>query len=99
MKKSEVKNRVRELRLESELTQKELAQKVGVIRRTVLNWERGYCRINPQHTEILAQLFNVSVSYLLGMNSERDSDIETLNEWVQYNLLDDRLPSRKLDNT
>lgn len=64
MKKSDVKNRIRELRLESKLTQRELAQKIGVIRRTVINWENGYCRINPQHTEVLAKLFNVSIPYL-----------------------------------
>ncbi|MFU2223405.1 helix-turn-helix domain-containing protein [Streptococcus pluranimalium] len=87
MVKEPPQNRVRLLRKEAGLTQKELADKVGVIRRSVGNWESGYCRINPEHTETLAALFNVSVPYLLGTDSERDSDKNPLKDWVTYHKL------------
>lgn len=70
-------NRVKQLRKEYGLTQEKLAEKIGVMRKTVSNWERGSNCMNPKHTEILAAFFKVSVSYLLGFGSEEaESDLK-----------------------
>ncbi|RGB46369.1 XRE family transcriptional regulator [Streptococcus gallolyticus] len=59
-------NRLKELRKEKKLTQKELADKINVSKITVLRWENGECQIKPERAEELADYFDVNVSYLLG---------------------------------
>lgn len=59
-------NRLKELRKEKKLTQKELADKINVSKITVLRWENGERQIKPDKAEKLADFFGVSVGYLLG---------------------------------
>lgn len=67
-------NRLKELRQEKKLSQKELAKKIGVHYRTLQNWENGESQIKPDKAEKLADFFGVSVGYLLGY------DIETFTQ-------------------
>jgi transcriptional regulator with XRE-family HTH domain len=48
------------------MTQKQLAEKVGVIRQAVGNWEAGWRMPDAETLCLLADFFNVSVDYLLG---------------------------------
>lgn len=59
--------RIRELRLGNNLTQKELAQKLGVDFRSVSFWETE--RYEPNISQIikLCALFDVTADYLLGI--------------------------------
>ena len=66
MKGREIMNRLKELRQEKKLSQKELAKKIGVHYRTLQNWESGESQIKPDKAEKLADFFGVSVGYLLG---------------------------------
>lgn len=59
-------NRLKELRKEKGLSQKALANELGVHYRTLQNWENGESNIKPEKAEELAKIFNVSVAYLLG---------------------------------
>lgn len=61
-----IMNRLKELRKEKKLTQKELADKINVSKITVLRWENGERQIKPDKAEKLADFFGVSVGYLLG---------------------------------
>lgn len=80
-----IQNRVKELRKQAGLTQQELADQLGVIRKTISNWERGTNRISPEHTENLARFFQVSVGYLLGVSSDRKVSSD-LGHYVAYRL-------------
>ncbi|MVM53796.1 helix-turn-helix domain-containing protein [Gordonibacter sp. ResAG-26] len=53
------------------LTQKEVAEKIGVSEKSVARWERG--EIAPQATALksLHGLFGCTVDYLLGLTEER----------------------------
>lgn len=62
-------NRLKELRKEKKLTQKELADKINVSKITVLRWENGERQIKPDKAEKLADFFGVSVGYLLGFTT------------------------------
>ncbi|WP_162011930.1 helix-turn-helix domain-containing protein [Streptococcus sp. S784/96/1] len=81
-----VSNRLKELRKQAGLTQEELSQKIGVIRKTVSNWERGFSRINPEYAEQLANYFQVSIGYLLGVSDDKqDSSSDSdLSYWITY---------------
>ncbi len=76
--------RLKELREENNLLQKELADKIGVKRGTVASWESGR---NPERNAIekLANLFNCSVDYLLGRSDTR----ETPEQLIESAILDE----------
>lgn len=57
--------RIKELRIKHHLSQNELAQKLGVRRETVAQWERGKNAPSRRLKE-LSILFDVSTDYLLG---------------------------------
>lgn len=59
-------NRLKELRQEKKLSQKELAKKIVVHYKTLQNWEKGANTINPDKAQALADYFGVSVGYLHG---------------------------------
>ena len=61
--------RLRELRIKSGLTQNEIATKLGVSGQTILNWENGIYEPKISQLIELADLFNVTVDYLI----ERDN--------------------------
>lgn len=60
--------RLRELRNKSGLTQNEIATKLGVSGQTILNWENGIYEPKIGQLIQLADLFNVTVDFLI----ERD---------------------------
>lgn len=65
-------NRLKELRQEKKLTQQELANEIGVTKRTYIYWEKGERQIKPEKAQQLADCFGVSVGYLLGYSEYRE---------------------------
>ena len=65
-------NKLKELRLNKEfngkigMTQQEIADEIGVTKRTYIYWEKGERQIKPEKAKQLADYFGVSVGYLLG---------------------------------
>ena len=82
-------NKLKQLRLEKEyngkvgMTQQEVADEIGVTKRTYIYWEKGERQIKPDKAQQLADFFEVPVGYLLGYS---DSPIFELDEFI--NLLD-----------
>lgn len=66
--------RLRECRENAKLSQKYVALTLGIAPPSVANWERG--KTNPTHENImkLADLYGVSVDYLLGRTDEPRTD-------------------------
>lgn len=87
--------RLKELRLENGITQKELANIIEVGRTTISEYESG--KIVPKQEGLLkiANYFNVSVDYLTGVSDERAtrkrniSDLDALLNTIHYILLDE----------
>lgn len=63
-------NRLKELRQSKKKTQQELADMVGVTKRTYIYWEQGERQIKPGKAQMLADYFKVSVGYLLGYSND-----------------------------
>ncbi|WP_262384921.1 helix-turn-helix domain-containing protein [Paenibacillus terrae] len=57
--------RCRNLRLLHKWTQEELANKIGVTKQVVSNWERNVARPEINHLISLAEVFDVTTDYLL----------------------------------
>lgn len=71
-KKYEIGNRIRKYREENNLSQKQLAEKIGVSNSRVSNWEQG---LNRPDADILAAIcvaLDVSPSLLLGIQVTGD---------------------------
>ena len=62
--------RVKELRIENNLTQKQLADKLQTTNSSVCDWEKGRSQPDLKTLANMAQLFQVSVDYLLGLKEE-----------------------------
>lgn len=71
--------RITELRTEAGMTQEALARKLEVKRGTVASWESGHRTPELRYVEQMAQLFDVSVDYLLGRSDHRKTE---LPEWL-----------------
>jgi transcriptional regulator with XRE-family HTH domain len=65
------KQRLRELREENKWSQQELADKIGLSQSAITDWERGARSPNLAKTEKLADIFGVTVDYLLGRANKK----------------------------
>ena len=87
--------RLKELRLNNGLTQKELAKSIEVGRTTISEYESG--KIVPKQEGLLriANHFNVSVDYLTGVSDDpatrkqNASDLDALLNTIHHILLDE----------
>ena len=59
--------RLKELRIEKGLMQSELASRLNVNQRTISNWEKNVREPNIDMIIRIAQFFEVSTDYLLGV--------------------------------
>lgn len=58
--------KIREIREEKNLTQGQLAEKLGVVAHNVGDWERGKCEPSINMLIKIAKAFEVSVDFLIG---------------------------------
>lgn len=77
--------RIRMLRQEAGLTQTELGKFVGVGQPAIIAYERGTSTPPRERLVTMAELFDVSLDYLLGVSDERQPVVERSTE------LDDEL--------
>lgn len=93
-------NRLKELRKEKGLTQKNLSKEIGIPLRTIQNWENGESNIKPEKAELLAEYFNVQISYLLGYSETRygsEQITKAIKESVSKK--NEQLNNEQLENT
>jgi transcriptional regulator with XRE-family HTH domain len=88
---------IRQLRLENENTQSELAAYLGVTPKTVSFYELG--QRFPPHDIIckLADYFGVSTDYLLGRSQIRNPE-EVLNTYISVNETANKYPSHTISS-
>ncbi len=83
--------RLKELRIERNLTQQQLGKMLLVSGQTILNWENDISYPPVQKLIEIARLFNVSVDYLLDIK-EKDTCLERikniLNEYEKEDLIE-----------
>lgn len=67
-----ISERIRFLRKEKNLTQKQLGEKLGIPWRTIMNWERGQREPNSKAMAALEDFYQVSGKYLRGETDEKN---------------------------
>ena len=71
---------IRELRNIRRISQIQLANKLGVTKQSVSNWENDNILPSIEMLVKIANFFEVSTDYLLGLDKKRTLDIENLTE-------------------
>lgn len=87
-----LKERIKELRKSKNWTQAELAKKINVSQQTIASWEVGRAEPNTESLITIANLFNVSVDYLLngsGISNSPDSPKQKHVETIAAHIDDD----------
>ena len=75
-----VADRIKLLRERTQLTQTELAKRLGITRSSVNAWEMGISTPSTQYIVELAEIFSVSTDYLLNVNATATVDVGGLTE-------------------
>ncbi|WP_192942793.1 helix-turn-helix domain-containing protein [Streptococcus dysgalactiae] len=84
--------RLKALRLEANLTQKEIAEKFGISQPSYLAWEKGKRKPGSETLEKFSNFFGVSTDYLLGSSDYRTveedelADVEMLFRATSLNM-------------
>ena len=73
--------KLKDLRKEKELTQEELAQKIGVSKSNIGRYENGTLDLSTELMVKYSEVFDVSVDYILGLTDVRKQSIE--GEYVE----------------
>lgn len=82
-------DRIKQLRKAAEWSQDEFAEKVGVTRSTVANWEAARRIPDKEKFLKMAQLFNVSLDYLFEHISTPDQRKDILANTEAFFMADD----------
>lgn len=85
-------DKLKELRLESGLLQKEVAQSIGVSPQTYCYYENGINKPDPEMLIKIADFFEVSVDYLLGRSDDSGNimiDIDRFYSPEERQLIED----------
>lgn len=72
--------KLKELREKENITQANLARKLGVTSQTILNWENEIYEPNISQLCKLADYFDVSLDYLVGRKESKEVINECINE-------------------
>lgn len=73
-------NQLKELRLESGMTQKQLAERIGVTSSAISYYERQKCYPSSEVLIRLAYIFQTSTDYLLGLKYDNLVDVSNLSQ-------------------
>ena len=79
--------RLKELRKKNNITQVQLAEKLGVSKGTVAMWETGKRQPNFETLDELSDIFDKRIDYILGRSNDESSpslteaDIDQLGRW------------------
>ena len=65
--------KIYKLRTKRSMTQEQLAEKIGVSRQSVSKWETDSAIPDIEKLKLLAEIFEVSITELLGMKCEEDT--------------------------
>ena len=77
--------KIYELRMSFGWTQVQLAQKLGITKQTISNWENDNIQPSIDMLVKLSKIFNVSTDYLLGLTPTNSINVDGLpTEFVSH---------------
>jgi transcriptional regulator with XRE-family HTH domain len=73
-------DRIRELRTQKNLTQAQVAERLGITKNAVNSWEKSASSPTLKNVAELAGVLSVTTDYILGVNQRVTLDISDLDE-------------------
>lgn len=87
--------RIADIRLDNDLTQKDVALKINVKEDTYSKWERGINDIPLDNCNDIVNLYNSNFDYILGLGND---DSKSKRQEIDYKLLSKRLYEIRKEN-
>lgn len=89
---AEIGERIRELRLRTGMSQKDLSKKLNITRNSIIYWENGSSIPSTEYIIAMAKLFNVTSDYILCLDDDssivirryNDAELQILNQLCGY---------------
>ena len=81
----EFSERLKDLRKQAELTQVDVAEKLGISQPAYASWERGVKKPTQDNLVKIAQILNVSVDYLVGNSEENLDELDNIELLFRMN--------------
>ncbi|WP_455441968.1 helix-turn-helix domain-containing protein [Streptococcus salivarius] len=81
----EFSERLKDLRKQAELTQVDVAEKLGISQPAYASWERGVKKPTQENLVKIAQILNVSVDYLVGNSEEKTDELDNIELLFRMN--------------
>lgn len=78
--------RLRYIRKRHNLTQKEMGEKIGVSGPTITRWEQGQFEPSTETIKQIAEMFDVSVEFLVGSSDDESAKKNTLPYPLPFDL-------------
>ena len=75
-----IAERIKYLRESQNITQSDLAKRLGITRSSVNAWEMGVSVPSTQYIVELSEVFQVSTDYLLGVKTSATISVDGLND-------------------
>lgn len=91
-----MKDRIKRIRMESNLTQQAFADKIGVKRNTVALYESGDCGVSDAVIKLICKAYNVNEEWLRTGNGEMYVPIDDEVAAIVSNLLEESNPTYDL---
>ena len=83
--KMEFSERLKELRKKANLTQVEVAEKLGISQPAYASWERGVKKPTQDNLVKIVQVLNASVDYLVGNSEEKSDELDNIELLFRMN--------------
>lgn len=81
----EFSERLKKLRKQAQLTQVDVAEKLGISQPAYASWERGVKKPTQENLVKIAQVLNVSVDYLVGNSEEKSDELDNMELLFRMN--------------
>lgn len=81
----EFSERLKKLRKQAQLTQVDVAEKLGISQPAYASWERGVKKPTQENLVKIAQVLNVSVDYLVGTSDNYEDELGNIELLFRMN--------------
>ncbi|EFN97871.1 helix-turn-helix domain-containing protein [Streptococcus mitis] len=81
----EFSERLKTLRKQAQLTQVDVAEKLGISQPAYASWERGIKKPTQENLVKIAQILNVSVDYLVGNSDYTEDKLDNIELLFRMN--------------
>ena len=93
----EIGQRIKTLREEIGMSQQDLAGRLGILRPTISQMERGERRITPEEIVKMSKILNTSVEYLMGMEDQPEVVLQERREKMAKPQMRINVPAKNIE--